>query len=67
MTMLKQPDGSLTTDAFSTAECLADAFGSVFVREPCGPLPQHCYKDPVFSCSDLTVTNAPHATTVDNM
>ena len=36
--MSKEPDESLTKNNFETAEVLADAFGSVFVKEPQGPL-----------------------------
>ena len=35
--------GSMTENDFETAECFADAFSSVFVQEPLGPLPQCCY------------------------
>ena len=35
--------GSMTTNDYETAECFADAFSSVFTREPLGPLPQCCY------------------------
>ena len=41
---LLKPDGSLTKDNQDTAEVLADAFASVFVREPEGPLGENCYK-----------------------
>ena len=34
---------SFTENDFETAECFADAFSSVFVQEPFGPLPQSCY------------------------
>ena len=30
---------SMTTNDYETAECFADAFSSVFTREPLGPLP----------------------------
>ena len=42
--MLKKADGSITENDTETADCFADAFSSVFVNEPIGPLPQHCYK-----------------------
>ena len=35
--------GSLTQNDFETAECFEDAFSSVFVQEPLGPLPKCCY------------------------
>ena len=34
----------MTKNDTETADCFADAFSSVFVNEPIGPLPQHCYK-----------------------
>ena len=37
---LDKGDGSRTTSASESAEVLADAFSSVFVREPEGPLPR---------------------------
>ena len=40
---LSKPDGSLTKDHLETAEALADAFESVFVKEPEGPLDRKCY------------------------
>ena len=40
---LEKPDGSLTKSNFETAEVLADAFASVFVKEPDGPLNRECY------------------------
>ena len=33
----------MTENDTETADCFADAFSSVFVNEPSGPLPQHCY------------------------
>ena len=42
---LLKPDGSMTKDHLDTAEALADAFASVFVREPAGPLGEDCYRD----------------------
>ena len=33
----------MTQNDFETAECFADAFSSVFVQEPLGPLPKCCY------------------------
>ena len=43
---LQKPDGSLTKNNFETAEVLADAFASVFVKEPQGPLNRECYDIP---------------------
>lgn len=43
VTALSKPDGSLTNSNPETTEVLADAFGSVFVSEPLGPLPKECY------------------------
>ena len=40
---LESPDGSLTKGNLETAEVLADAFASVFVKEPEGPLNRECY------------------------
>ena len=40
---LLKPDGSLTKTDQDTAEALATAFASVFVKEPAGPLDRHCY------------------------
>ena len=40
---LSKPDGSTTQNETETAEVLADAFSSVFVDEPEGPLQQECY------------------------
>ncbi len=47
VTSLSKPDGSLTGDNLETAEVLADAFGSVFVSEPNGPLLKECYNSKV--------------------
>ena len=33
----------MTQNDFETAECFTDAFSSVFVQEPLGPLPKCCY------------------------
>lgn len=42
---LNKNDGSLTSNESEAAEVLADAFSSVFVNEPAGPLPEECYSD----------------------
>ena len=36
--------GCTTQNDFETAECFAEAFSSVFVQEPFGPLPECCYQ-----------------------
>ena len=40
---LSKPDGSMTKNDSETAELLADAFSSVYVKEPEGPLTEECY------------------------
>ena len=40
---LLKDDGSLTKTDQDTAEALANAFASVFVKEPAGPLDRNCY------------------------
>ena len=40
---LTKPDGTLTKGDAEAAEILANAFSSVFVEEPEGPLPEQCY------------------------
>ena len=40
---LLKADGSLTKTDQDTAEALANAFASVFVKEPAGPLDRNCY------------------------
>ena len=44
VTVLKKADGSMTENDTETADCFANAFSSVSVNEPIGPLPHHCYK-----------------------
>ena len=56
VTNLVKPDGSRTTSDQETAECLADAFNSVFVEEPLGPLPEACYKSNVNICNDIAIS-----------
>ena len=41
---LIKPDGAKTNGPLETANLLADAFSSVFVSEPYGPLPEQCSK-----------------------
>ena len=54
---LEQPDGSITKNNFETAEVLADAFASVFVKEPNGPLSQECFNnDQEFVIDDIEMT-----------
>ena len=55
VTFLSREDGSMTKDDKDTAECFSDAFSSVFVREPLGPLPQHCYTSDYDSCGDVII------------
>ena len=43
VTYLDKPDGSKTANATDTAGLLGDTFSSVFLNEPCGPLPEECY------------------------
>ena len=43
VTSLKKEDGSLTKNDKETADIFCDAFSSVFVNEPFGPLPEECY------------------------
>ena len=43
VTSLKKEDGSLTDSDKETADVFCDAFSSVFVNEPYGPLPKECY------------------------
>ena len=40
---LEKEDGIFTETDAETAECLSNAFSSVFVKEPYGPLPKECY------------------------
>ena len=55
---LEKPDGSLTQNNIETAEVLADAFASVYVNEPYGPLSKECYGDSEdFDINDLEITN----------
>ena len=55
---LEKPDGSVTKSNFETAEVLADAFASVFVREPDGPLSYECYNDvdDQYQIDDIEIT-----------
>ena len=43
VTSLNKSDGSKTVGCDDTADLLADTFGSVFLQEPHGPLPEECY------------------------
>ena len=58
---LNKGDGLKTNNCSETADLLADTFGSVFLEEPYGPLPEECYKDQYLSGSDtiseLIITN----------
>ncbi len=53
VTALEKDDGSRTASDLETAECFSDAFSSVFVTEPFGPLPKHCYKDNSVHCNNI--------------
>ena len=46
----------MTTNDYETAECFADAFSSVFTREPLGPLPQCCYDTSKDNIVNLEIT-----------
>ena len=56
VTVLKKADGSMTENDTETADCFADAFSSVFVNEPIGPLPQHCYKSSDETISEVEIS-----------
>ena len=58
VTVLKKDKqlGALTQSDLETADCFASAFSSVFVREPCGPLPQHCYSNCANSIGDIYIS-----------
>ena len=45
VTSLKKVDGSLTNSDQETADVFCDAFSSVFVNEPFGPLTKECYDE----------------------
>ncbi len=47
VTNLEKNDGTQTKSDKDTAECFSDAFSSVFVNEPYGPLPEECYSPKV--------------------
>ena len=57
---LDKGDGSRTKDATESAEVLANAFSSVFVREPQGPLPEFCPHNNNEDCciDELVITSA---------
>ena len=52
---LDKGDGTRTSSAAGSAEVLADAFSSVFVQEPLGPLPKPEYSNSD-SIDDLIIT-----------
>ena len=56
VTSLKRANGSVTENDTDTAECFADAFSSVFVNEPHGPLPQCCYKESDDAIGDIGIS-----------
>ena len=45
----------MTRTDLETAQCFADAFSSVFVREPFGPLPEACYKTSDDLCINISI------------
>ena len=59
VTTLEKDGGSKTTSDSDTAECFSDAFSSVFVSEPYGPLPKCCYRDEqnIETCNDICIEN----------
>ena len=59
VTTLERADGSRTEMDGDTAECFSEAFSSVFVREPFGPLPKECYSvtnDEISVCDTVVIT-----------
>ena len=58
VTTLEKADGSCTETDRDTAECFSEAFSSVFVREPFGPLPKDCYStnDDMAVCDPVVIT-----------
>ena len=56
ITVLRKDNGVLTENDSETAECLANAFSSVFVKEPHGPLPQDCYETCEQSIDNLIIS-----------
>ena len=55
VTSLEQADGSCTETDEDTAECFSEAFSSVFVREPMGPLPKECYSFNLDTCDNVDI------------
>ena len=59
VTVLERDDGSKTTSDLDTAECFSDAFSSIFVNEPYGPLPECCYsKNNAKKSDDIIIDNS---------
>ena len=58
VTSLERADGSLTETDADTAECFSEAFSSVFVSEPFGPLPKECYSNREFNddCDIISIS-----------
>ena len=52
---MEQADGSCTETDEDTAECFSEAFSSVFVREPMGPLPKECYSFNLDTCDNVDI------------
>ncbi len=57
VTTLEKNDGTQTKNDEDTAECFSDAFSSVFVKEPYGPLPEECYNPKKDECENLDICN----------
>ena len=56
VTNLEKADGSFTESDAETAECFSEAFSSVFVSEPYGPLPEKCFSSASEDIDDLPDT-----------
>ncbi len=57
VTTLEKNDGTQTKNDTDTAECFSDAFSSVYVSEPYGPLPEECYSPRDDECGVLDICN----------
>ena len=56
VTSLERTDGSRTETDKDTADCFSEAFSSVFVNEPFGPLPKECYTKSDDICDSVDIT-----------
>ena len=54
---MEKDDGSKTSNDFDTTETFAEAFSSVFLNEPYGPLPKSCYQDQPEICIESIIIN----------